>query len=73
MKSEKRILVVDDGPDIIISDHDQISHVATYCPKSGKNVGSVCLYRSGGNLLAYITDKRQSLGKNRCATKVYGR
>lgn len=60
-------LSVDDGPDISVPEACKRASVETFCPKSGKNVGSAALYQHNRKLLCHLIDRRQPLGKVRRA------
>lgn len=58
-------LRTDIGPDVVVTDEQRIGRSETVCPKTGKIVGFVAIYRTKRNLLLHVVDKRRPLGKNR--------
>lgn len=58
----------DQGPDVKIARGKEAlrgQEIATYCPKSHKQVGGGALYVDGGVTLIAMRDSRQKLGNNR--------
>ena len=58
----------DQGPDVLLKEGSALrcgQEVATYCPKSHKQIGGGAIYVDGGVTLLSVRDSRQKLGNNR--------
>lgn len=58
----------DQGPDVLLKQGNALrcgQEVATYCPKSHKQIGGGAIYVDGDVVLLSLRDSRQKLGNNR--------